>query len=130
MPFADGTFDFVFASHVLEHVQEDHQAIAEIARVQPPGGVAILPVPILGPRTVEYGAPNPHESGHVRAPGLDYYDRYRTHFRRVDLYESGHFPAEFQLHLHEDRSWWPPTMPERPTMAGTRHSDFVPVCLR
>ena len=130
VPFADGTFDFVFASHVLEHVQEDHQAIAEIARVLRPAGVAILPVPVLGPSTVEYGAPNPHEGGHVRAPGLDYYDRYRNYFRSVDIYDSGRFPAEFQVHVHEDRSSWPPTMPKRPTMAGTRHIDFVPVCLR
>jgi SAM-dependent methyltransferase len=130
LPFADAVFDVVFASHVLEHVPEDQRAIAEIARVLRPAGLAVLPVPILGPKTVEYGAPNPHESGHVRAPGLDYFDRYRPHFRRVDLYESGRFPAEFQLYVHEDRSSWPPTMPQRPTMAGTRHSDFVPVCVR
>jgi SAM-dependent methyltransferase len=130
MPFPDQTFDFVFASHVLEHVQEDRRAIAEIARVLRPGGTAVLPVPILGAHTVEYGEPNPHEEGHVRAPGLDYYERLRGPFHRVDLYDSQRFSDEFQVFVHEDRSSWPSTMPNRPTMPGTRHSDYVPVCWR
>jgi hypothetical protein len=75
LPFADRSFDFVFASHVLEHIQEDGEAIAEIARILRPDGVAVVPVPVIAAHTVEYGAPNPHEAGHVRAPGLDYYDR-------------------------------------------------------
>lgn len=130
MPFPDAAFDFVFASHVLEHVQEDGRAIAEIARILRPNGTAVLPVPILGAHTIEYGQANPHEEGHVRAPGLDYYERLRGPFRRVDLYDSPRFPDEFQLFVHEDRSSWPATMPHRPTMPGTRHCDYVPVCWR
>jgi len=130
LPFADRSFDFVFASHVLEHIQEDGEAIAEIARILRPDGVAVVPVPVIAAHTVEYGAPNPHEAGHVRAPGLDYYDRLHGHFRSVDLYDSELFPEEFQVFVHEDRSSWPATMPLRPTMAGTKHRDFVPVCVR
>lgn len=130
LPFPNQSFDFVFASHVLEHVQEDRQALGEIGRVLRPGGIAVVPVPILGTRTIEYGAPNPHEAGHVRAPGMDWFDRLPAHFRRVDLYDSTAFPDEFQVFIHEDRSSWPETMPMRPTMAGTKHTDFVPVCMR
>lgn len=33
LPFAKGSFDFVYASHVLEHVEEPEQACREIMRV-------------------------------------------------------------------------------------------------
>lgn len=42
----DDEFDFVIANHVLEHIKEDKQVLAEILRVLKPGGVAILQVPI------------------------------------------------------------------------------------
>lgn len=38
-------FDFVLANHVLEHVQDDAQALREIYRVLRPGGHAILQTP-------------------------------------------------------------------------------------
>ncbi len=128
LPFRDASYDFVFASHVLEHIREDHQALDEIRRVLRRDGLALLPVPILAARTVEYPAPNPHESGHVRAPGIDYYERLSSRFSRVELYDSHSFPEEFQPFIYEDRSSWPSTMPLRPTMAGTKHRDVVPVC--
>ena len=37
LPFADGAFDFVHASHVLEHVVSAKKAIAELERVAPRG---------------------------------------------------------------------------------------------
>ena len=37
-PIADGTFDCVIASEILEHVPEDDRAIAELVRVLKPGG--------------------------------------------------------------------------------------------
>jgi SAM-dependent methyltransferase len=129
LPFEDARYDFVFASHVLEHVPDDGKAIAEIRRVLKPGGIALLPVPIVAERTVEYPAPNPHESGHVRAPGYDYFDRYRRHFARVELIDSGAFPPDFQLFVYEDRSAYPSKdCPLRPPMTGERHRDVVPVC--
>lgn len=45
MPFADGSFDVVLANHVLEHVDDDRQAVAEIHRVLARGGRAILQTP-------------------------------------------------------------------------------------
>jgi SAM-dependent methyltransferase len=38
-------FDFVLANHVLEHVNDDAQALREIFRVLRPGGYAILQTP-------------------------------------------------------------------------------------
>jgi len=45
LPFADNSFDFVVANHVLEHVSNAHQAFSEIQRVLKPNGIAITQVP-------------------------------------------------------------------------------------
>ena len=42
IPFKDATYDFIFASHVLEHIRGDKKDIQEIRRVLGPNGVAIL----------------------------------------------------------------------------------------
>jgi len=129
LPVGNAHYDLVFASHVLEHINEDHEALAEIRRVLRPGGLAILPVPLVAPRTIEYPGPNDHEEGHVRAPGPDYYDRYREYFSSLSIYSSADFPEEFQTFSYEDRSRWPtPAMPLRPPMEGERHPQTVPVC--
>jgi SAM-dependent methyltransferase len=129
LPFADASYDIVYASHVLEHIADDQQAIAEIRRILSPTGIAILPVPIVAEYTVEYPAPNPHESDHVRAPGFDYFERYRAHFSWVELIDSNQVPARYQTFVHEDRSRWPTSeCPLRPPMAGKKHRDVVPIC--
>jgi SAM-dependent methyltransferase len=129
LPFRDQTYDFVFASHVLEHIPNDEQAISEVRRVLRPNGVAILPVPIVAERTVEYPEPNPAEFGHVRAPGYDYFEKYDRHFSKVERITSESLPAKYQLFVFEDRTQWPTTTcPLRPPMVGEKHADIVPVC--
>jgi SAM-dependent methyltransferase len=129
LPFPGASFDMVFASHVLEHVADDRRAIAEVRRVLRPGGIAVLPVPVLGERTIEYPEPNPGEGGHVRAPGLDYFDRYRAAFDRVEIVSSADVPDRIQPYLYEDRSVWPlPNAPRRVPSAGERHLEYVPIC--
>jgi SAM-dependent methyltransferase len=69
LPFADGTFDCVIASEILEHVPEDDKAIAELVRVLKPGGALAITVPRWLPERVcwalsdEYHA---NEGGHIR----------------------------------------------------------------
>jgi len=46
LPFRAGCFDAVLCNHVLEHVDDDRQAMREVHRVLRPGGWAILQVPI------------------------------------------------------------------------------------
>jgi ubiquinone/menaquinone biosynthesis C-methylase UbiE len=41
IPFEDNTFDFVFSSHVFEHVHNFSEAISEIQRVLKPGGCSL-----------------------------------------------------------------------------------------
>jgi SAM-dependent methyltransferase len=129
LPFADGSYDVVYASHVLEHVPDDASAIAEIRRILAPGGIAILPVPLVAPTTIDYPQPNPNETMHVRAPGPDYFDRYAAHFARVERHGSDDFPERYQLYTYEDRSRLPnEQLPLRLPMSGVRHADIVPVC--
>ena len=129
LPFNDESYDFVFASHVLEHVPDDEKAISEIRRILKPNGIAVLPVPIIAKRTIEYPEPNPHEAYHVRAPGFDYFTRYERHFSKVERFNSDSLPAKYQLFIFEDRSEWPTLeMPLRPPMHGDKHIDIVPVC--
>lgn len=129
LPFGDGVYGFVFASHVLEHIPDDNKALSEIRRILKPGGIAMLPVPVVAQRTIEYPEPNPREKFHVRAPGLDYFDRYQAHFSKVERFTSESFPGKYQLFIQEDRSKWPtPDSPLRLPMPGTRHIEVVPVC--
>lgn len=43
--FADGSFDFVIMSHVLEHLANPLNAVREAFRVVRPGGFAVLAIP-------------------------------------------------------------------------------------
>jgi SAM-dependent methyltransferase len=45
IPFADSSFEFVLATDVIEHVDDDDRAVQEIARVLRPGGKALIAVP-------------------------------------------------------------------------------------
>jgi len=129
LPFDDESYDFIFASHVLEHIPDDEKAISEIRRVLRPDGIAVLPVPVIGEKTVEYPEPNPNEAYHVRAPGMDYFDRFSRYFSKVEKISSESLPEKYQLYIYEDRSKWPTKeFPLRTAMKGERHADIVPVC--
>ena len=71
LPFPDDTFDRVITSEVLEHIQDDVSAIAELARVLRPGGSFACTVPSWWPEKInwklsdEYHAPK-SAGGHVR----------------------------------------------------------------
>jgi SAM-dependent methyltransferase len=48
LPFADGAFDLVMCSHVLEHIRDDVVAMGELARVVTPAGLVLVAVPNEG----------------------------------------------------------------------------------
>lgn len=69
LPFADATFDRVIASEVLEHIDDDGLAMAEIARVTRPGGTVAVTVPRAGQEVVCWALSREYHDvpgGHVR----------------------------------------------------------------
>ena len=83
MSFGDDSFDFIYCSNVLEHVEDDANAMKELYRVLAPGGTAIIQVPIEGETTYEDPAiTDPVErtkhfgqEDHVRYYGRDIQER-------------------------------------------------------
>ncbi len=71
LPFASNSFDRVITSEVLEHIQDDVAALAELVRVLKPGGTFAATVPTWYPEKInwllsdEYHAPK-SVGGHVR----------------------------------------------------------------
>ncbi len=89
MPLDSSSFDVVFCNHVMEHVENDYQAMGEIYRVLRPGGFAIVQIPLFHPlpdSTYEDASiTDPAErekhfgqDDHVRLYGKDYADRLRS----------------------------------------------------
>jgi SAM-dependent methyltransferase len=48
LPFESGSFRYILCSEVLEHLEEDEAAVAEIARVLRRDGTAVVTVPYTG----------------------------------------------------------------------------------
>ena len=96
MPFADGSWDYVVAHRVIEHLPDDRLGMREIYRTLVPGGLAILSVPTRGDveRTVEYGKPNPDEHDHYYDYGRDFVERIPAEFNVTMLEFSAYITPE------------------------------------
>jgi SAM-dependent methyltransferase len=102
LPVAQESYDVVIASHVLQRIDDDSQAMRELFRVLRPGGLALLTVPINPTRTITYEDPTitrpadrqAHFNGpdHWRFYGLDFADRLRDVGFSVDTFRMT--PAE------------------------------------
>ncbi|HEY5665012.1 MAG TPA: methyltransferase domain-containing protein [Ilumatobacter sp.] len=104
LPFPDGTFDVVITSEVLEHIQDDVAAIAEMVRVLKPGGRFAATVPSWLPETInwrlsdEYHAPK-SVGGHVR---IYTSTELRAKLRAAGLAVDGYHRA----HALHSPYWW------------------------
>jgi SAM-dependent methyltransferase len=118
--FEEGSFDAILCNHVLEHIPEDHVAMAELYRVLKHGGWGIFQVPIDYSREKTYedfSITDPKErekafgqNDHVRWYGRDYKDRlahakfnvteddYVTRFSQEEIFKYGLFKWEFIYH--------------------------------
>ncbi len=56
----DNSLDVLLTSHVLEHVPDTGTALSEMHRVLAPGGIAVIQVPLVEPRTVPPTTPEFH----------------------------------------------------------------------
>lgn len=94
LPFADGAFDAVICSEVLEHIPDYRAAIAEIARVLRPGGRLCVSVPRSWCERLCWALARDYHQvpgGHLRifdsarlrreieAVGVEYYHRHGAH---------------------------------------------------
>jgi SAM-dependent methyltransferase len=69
LPFAEGEFDRIVAAEVLEHIEDDTAAMAELARVLRPGGTVAVTVPRRTPERICWALSDAYhevEGGHVR----------------------------------------------------------------
>lgn len=92
----DASYDLIVCIHVVEHVERDRQAMAELARILRPGGLLCLAVPMddTQPVTVEFGAPNPDKCGHWRDYGADFRDRIPAELRTRECKASAMLTAK------------------------------------
>jgi len=56
LPFGAAAFDLVCALDIVEHVDDDEQALAELARVTAPGGILLLSTPLHAARWTSFDA--------------------------------------------------------------------------
>lgn len=102
LPFADGSFDRIIASEVLEHVWDANAALRELARVTRPGGRLAVTVPTRWPERICWALDREYHDrpgGHVRI------------FRQPDLearIEAAGFVLRGSHHAHALHApyWW------------------------
>lgn len=106
IPYPDETFDVIYCSHVLEHVQEDRRALSELYRVLKADGWAILAVPIMTEnRTFEDpSVTDPAvrlevfgQEDHVRRCGPDYVERIKKVGFRAEVIAPSRFLSARQI---------------------------------
>jgi SAM-dependent methyltransferase len=56
LPFPDAAFDLVCALDILEHLEDDETALAELSRLLPPGGTLLFSTPLHPSRWTEFDA--------------------------------------------------------------------------
>jgi SAM-dependent methyltransferase len=69
LPFPPAAFDRIIAAEVLEHIPEDRQVVAELARVLRPGGTIAITVPRWWPELVTWAISDEYHhvaGGHIR----------------------------------------------------------------
>lgn len=113
MPHADGSFDVVLASEILEHVPDDVTAISELVRILAPGGVLAVTVPRWLPERICWALSDDYhanEGGHIRiyradelrgkieAAGLMFLHRHHAH-----ALHSPYWWVKCAVGVHEDQ---------------------------
>ncbi len=119
LPYANGCFDHVICSEVMEHVPNHEAAAAELNRVLKPGGNLVISVPRYLPEKIcwmlsrDYGN---SKGGHIR---IYRKDQISSLFEKQGLRQWG---FHFAHSLHTP-FWW------LKCLVGLHNNDFLPVSL-
>lgn len=108
IPLTDETFDVVICNHLMEHVEDDRQAMRELHRILKPAGWGVLLSPVDLKRTTTFednSITDPEERtrifgqyDHRRLYGNDFADRLReAGFKVEDLDYAAHLTAEERM---------------------------------
>ena len=99
LPFASGIFDAVICSEVLEHIEDNRTAVAELVRVLKPGGDLVVTVPRFGPERICWALSRAYHrepGGHIRiyrkGELLSLLERAGTRCRRIRYRHGLHAP--------------------------------------
>ncbi|MEQ8717911.1 MAG: class I SAM-dependent methyltransferase [Acidimicrobiales bacterium] len=129
MGLRDGAVDVIVSFHVLEHIPDDRTAIAEMARILSPGGVALIQVPWRRDRPTDEDPTAPPEERrrrfgfpeHLRFYGTDLEDRLREGGLVVRRWDAGaYLPADVV-----ERAGLPPESPLWVCRPARRHVPAV-----
>jgi SAM-dependent methyltransferase len=93
LPFREAVFDAVVASDVLEHIEDDLTAVAEIARVLRPEGAAIISVPAHQWLFSEHDVALHHFRRYSRAGLRSVLERGGLRIRRLSYWDATLFPV-------------------------------------
>lgn len=113
LPFADATFDLVCALDIIEHVDDDDNALSEIARVAKPGGVLLISTPLHPSRWTPFDDFVGHKRRYETPALLQKLTRQRLTIERSAVF--GMQPRSSRLldwgmwwmtHRRERAMWW------------------------
>jgi SAM-dependent methyltransferase len=121
MPMADNSFDVILCSMVLHYVEDFEAGLREINRVLKPGGLAVLPVPMIHQNTCHTPAAD-SVLNMVVEPGPDFYEAYQVFFDEVRVHRSTDYDDSLHFYLEQTDEH---PFPMR--LAHQKYADTIPV---
>jgi SAM-dependent methyltransferase len=121
MPMADNSFDVILCSMVLHYVEDFEAGLREINRVLKPGGLAMLPVPMIHQNTCHTPAAD-SVLNMVVEPGPDFYEAYQVFFDEVRVHRSTDYDDSLHFYLEQTDEH-----PFPMCLAHQKYADTIPV---
>ena len=121
MPMADNSFDVILCSMVLHYVEDFEAGLREINRVLKPGGLAVLPVPMIHQNTC-YTPAADSVLNMVVEPGPDFYEAYQVFFDEILVHRSTDYDDSLHFYLEQTDEH---PFPMR--LAHQKYADTIPV---
>ena len=99
LPFADGSFDMVFALDVIEHLDDDEVGLREFSRVLKPGGKLVVTVPAYQFLWSQHDEALHHRRRYTRSQLLRVLKSTGFHIQRASYYNTLLFPLVAAVRL-------------------------------